>query len=75
MNDVPQVVLDEAVKNGLGEPEYIGRNNGAMVYGEISKVDEDGIIVPTGLPCYVLLKDGNTEFISGLEALRIDITD
>lgn len=75
MEQIPKIVLDEAKKQGLGEMEYRGKYNNAEVYGEVGEVDKDGFPVPTGLPCYILLKDGKTECIDGLEALRIDITD
>lgn len=75
MKQIPKIVSDEAKKHGLGEMVYRGKYNNAEVYGEVPEIDEDGFTVPTGLPCYILLKDGKTKCVSGLEALRLNITD
>lgn len=69
--DIPKIVLDAAHKHGLGEMEYIGNVDGAQVYGERGQVDEDGFPIPTGLPCLILLKDGKTDFVGGVEALQL----
>ena len=71
MKQIPQIVLDEAKKHGLGEMKYIGDIDGAQVYGEVGEVDEYGFPVPTGLPCLILLKDGETEFVGDIDALRL----
>lgn len=60
-----------AQKFGLCEMKYIGETDGAQVHGEVGKVDSDGFIIPTGLSCLIVLKDRKTEFIDGMDALKL----
>ncbi len=71
MEKIPKIVLDAAQKFGLREMEYIGEADGAQVYGEVAEVDSDGVTVPTGLPCLIVLKDGEAEFVGGIDALKL----
>lgn len=71
MNKIPKIVLDAAQKLGLREMQYIGETDGAQVYGEVGEVDKDGFIIPTGLPCLIVLKDGKTEFVGDTDALKL----
>ncbi len=68
---IPQIIKEEAAKQGLGKMRYIGELDGKQVYREVSEVDKDGFCVPTGLPCLILFKDGKTEFVGGIEALHL----
>ena len=71
MKQIPQTVLDEAKKRGLGDMKFCGVYNDSQVFGEVPDIDENGFVVPTGLPCYILLKDGKVECVDGIEALKI----
>lgn len=71
MKKIPKIVEEYASKHGLCEMEYVGEIDGSQVYKEINEVDEDGFPVPTGLPCLILLKDGETKFVGGIEALEL----
>lgn len=73
MKQIPKIVLAEAEKHRLGEIEYKGEYEGAKVYGEVPVIDKNGLIIPTGLPCFILLKDGKTECVDGLDALKITL--
>ncbi len=69
--EIPKIVLDYAEKHGFGDIEYVGTVNGSQVYGEVHNEDENGLFAPTGLPCFILLKDGKTECVDGLDALKL----
>lgn len=71
MEKIPITVTREAEKRGLGKMQFLGTVDGSQVYGEIHGKDENGLSVPTGLPCFILLKNGKTDFVSGTEALRL----
>lgn len=68
---IPEIVLDAAQKVWLCEMKYIGETDGAQVYGEVGKIDNDSFIIPRGLPCLIVLKDRKTEFIDGMDALKL----
>lgn len=69
--NIPKIVKDEAEKQGLGEMFYVGTFGETQVYEEASMVGEDGLPVPTGLPCCILLTNGKTEFVGGIKALEL----
>lgn len=69
--NIPKIVKDEAEKQGLGEMFYVGTFGETQVYEEACMVGEDGLPVPTGLPCCILLTNGKTEFVGGIKALEL----
>lgn len=69
--EVPRIVKEEAQRQGLGEMFYVGTFNETQVYEEAGIVGEDGLPIPTGLPCCILLTNGKTEFVGGVKALEL----
>ena len=68
---VPQIVKEVARTYGFNNAKYCGELDGAKVYG-VETVDSNGLPVPTGLPTFLLLKDGDITIVSGNEGLDLD---
>lgn len=63
---VPKQILDKAARLGV-KPEYVGTDNGAQVYN----ASAGGADTPTGLPVFLLFKDGKVTEVTGLDALDL----
>ena len=70
MNNIPDIILTTARKNGFNSVTFSGEVDGAKAYG-VSVVDKDGNPTPQGLPTFLLLKDGKVTMVSGREGLDL----
>jgi len=71
--EIPQSVREYAKKHGYSSMLcYRGRYKEAEVYCEYNEPDENGLVCPTGLPCFILLeKSGKVHGVFGLDALEL----
>lgn len=68
--EIPQIIKEAAYEHGCNQVSYCGELDGAKVFG-IGCVGFDGLPVPTGLPEFLLLKDGAITLVSGNEGLEL----
>ena len=67
---VPKIIQDIAEENGYNSVNFVGVLDGSQVFG-CSNIDEDGLVVPQGLPTLILLKDGKTKVVSGEDGFEL----
>lgn len=67
---VPNIVKMIAKENGYNSVNFVGVLDDTQVFG-CSNIDEDGFVVPQGLPTLILLKDGKTKVVSGEEGFEL----
>lgn len=71
MNDsIPTIIKELAQNMGYDSVKYVGEFEGSLVYSGSFK-RKDNFPVPTGLPTFILLKDGKTKVVSGEEGLEL----
>ena len=68
--EIPQIIKDAARKHACNLVSYCGEIDGAKVFS-VETVDLNGLPVPTGLPTFLLFKDGEITFVSGKEGLEL----
>jgi hypothetical protein len=71
---IPAEVIKAAENDGCNSVSYCGTCQGEEVYS-IGFVDSEGQPVPTGLPVFILYKDGNIRMVRGMETLYLDIEE
>ncbi len=74
MKTIPAEVIMAAENDGCNSVSYCGTYQGEDVYS-IGSVDSEGQPVPTGLPVYILYKEGDLRFVRAMEALYLDIEE
>lgn len=67
---IPDIIKEEAARNGFNSIEYAGRLDGSDYYA-VGIVDENGGPVPTGLPTFIKDCDNKLSIISGLDGLDL----
>ena len=70
MNNIPDIILTTARKNGFNSVTFSGEVDGAKAYG-VSVVDKDGNPMPLGMPTFLLLKDNEVTMVSGKEGFDL----
>ena len=67
---IPKIVKKTAEELGCNSVNFVGVLDDSQVFG-CSNIDEDGFVVPQGLPTLILLKDGKTKVVSGEEGFEL----
>lgn len=70
MKNIPSEVLKSAKDEACNSVEFCGTYQGEEVYS-IGSVDSEGLPIPTGLPVFILYKDGNIRMVRGMKALDL----
>ena len=70
---IPKSVKELADKIGCDDPVFVGVVDGAEVYdtSEHFDIPEDEPCPPTGLPTFIVYKDGKVSEVYGLDALDL----
>ncbi len=70
METIPQKVRALANEWGCNQIVLLGTYEEGEAYS-IGLVDDEGFVVPTGLPTIIVLKDGKTKVVCGEEGLEL----
>lgn len=62
MANIPKQVTELASKNGYNAVELAGRTGAEIIYS-VECVDENGMSLPMGLPCYIIDRGGQLSLV------------
>ena len=70
---IPKAVKELADKIGCDAPVFVGVVDGAEVYNPMPVYDipADGLYQPTGLPYFIVFKDGKASVVDGRAGLHL----
>ena len=69
--DIPEIIKQEAETRGWSSVKLVGEKDGMLLFAEPPLIDDDGYIVPTGLPKYIMLAGGKVIYVDGESGLGI----
>ena len=71
--NIPTEVTRYQNEYGFNTSELDASNAQGDFYA-LSQVDSDGFVVPTGLPVFVIMKNGRAQIVTDLQALKLSQT-